>query len=488
MKSRMYKKSKINICLLLLVSLVIYAGCNSAEKSQTEYFPTNVLLITADDLNYNSLGCYGNDIENITPNIDLLAQRGIRFNNAFVNIAVCQPSRQSIMTGRYPHTNGAPGFNPIDETVTTLQEQLNKAGYLNGILGKEIHLKPVKKFFWDYFIREADLASGLGIGRDPDLYYSYALEFFRKSKKEGKPFFLMANSHDPHRPFADSDQERKSWGEDLPVFTRKIIPEEVTVPAFLPDLPEVRLEIAEYYTSVYRLDQTVGAIMRALDDSGLGDNTMVMFLSDNGMSFPFAKSNCYLNSNKTPWIVSWPDQISEGKVDSTHFISGIDFMPTILHALHLPEVPAMDGSSFLPLLQGKSQKNRTSVFTEFHRTYAGTDYSMRCVQEGDYGYIVNFWSDGEQQMRGDASSGRTYAAMKKAATADEGIDERLDLYVYRVPEELYDFSVDPDGLNNLINDTTYKEITKRLKGLLLREMKKTRDSLSGNFQERFLEE
>jgi len=113
---------------------------------------------------------------------------------------------------------------------------------------------------------------------------------------------------------------------------------------------------------------------------------------------------------------------------------------------------------------------------------------MRCVQEGDYGYIVNFWSDGEQQMRGDASSGRTYAAMKEAATADEGIDERLDLYVYRVPEELYDFSVDPDGLNNLINDTAYKEITKRLKGLLLREMKKTRDSLSGNFQERFLEE
>jgi len=484
----MYKKSNTNPILLLLISLVIFSGCNAAEKSQPEYFPTNVLLITADDLNYNSVGCYGSDVENITPNIDLLAKRGIRFNNAFVNIAVCQPSRQSIMTGRYPHNNGAPGFDPIDDNVPTLQEQLNKAGYLNGILGKEIHLKPTEKFCWDYYIREEDLASGVGIGRDPDLYYKYALEFINKSKKEGKPFFLMANSHDPHRPFADSDQERNSWGEDLPVFTRKITPEEVSVPAFLPDLPEVRLEIAEYYTSVYRLDQTVGAIMKALKESGLEENTLVMFLSDNGMAFPFAKSNCYLNSNKTPWIVSWPGQIPEGVVDSTHFISGIDFMPTILHALHLPDVPNMNGTSFLPVLQGKTQKTRTRVFTEFHKIFAGIDYSMRCVQEGDHGYIVNFWSDGQHQIRGDASSGRTYAAMKEAAAADEDVDERLDMYVYRVPEELYDFGADPDGLNNLINDPDYKEITSRLKGLLLREMKKTNDTLSGSFEERFFEE
>ena len=479
--------AKINMYLLLFLGSAIFAGCNNVEKRQNDYNPTNVLLITADDLNYNSVGIYGCEIENITPNIDLLAQNGIRFNNGYVNIAVCQPSRQSIMTGKYPHTNGAPGFDPIDESVPTLQEQLTKAGYLNGILGKEIHLKPTNKYNWDYYIREADLASGLGIGRDPDLFYAHSLEFFNKSKKEGKPFFLMANSHDPHRPFADSEQEKRSWGEDLPVFTRKVTPEEVTVPAFLPDLPEVRLEIAEYYTSVYRLDQVVGAIMKALEKSGLADNTLVMFISDNGMSFPFAKSNCYLNSNKTPWIVSWPGQIPEGKVDSTHFISGIDYMPTILHALHLPVVAGMDGSSFLPVLKGKYQKNRTRVFTEFHKIFAGIDYSMRGVQEGDYGYIVNFWSDGEHKIRGDASSGRTYAAMKDAAADDEAVDERLNMYEYRVPEELYDFAKDPDGLNNLIDDPAYQEIAVKLKKQMLREMKRTRDQLREDFEGEFLQ-
>jgi N-sulfoglucosamine sulfohydrolase len=474
------------LALMQLLLFLLLVSCNKPEIIKTEYAPTNVLLITADDLNYNSVGSYGCEVENITPNLDKLAEEGMRFENAYVNIAVCQPSRQSIMTGRYPHNNGAPGFDPIDEDVTTLQEQLNKAGYLNGVLGKEIHLKPTEKFFWDYYIREGDLASGLGIGRDPDLYYHHSLQFFEKSKKEGKPFFLMANSHDPHRPFANSDQEKNIWGEDLPIFTRKITPEEVTVPDFLPDLPEVRLEIAEYYTSVYRLDQTVGEIMRALKDAGLYENTLVMFLSDNGMAFPFAKSNCYLNSNKTPWIVSWPSKIPEGKVDSTHFISGIDYMPTILHALHLPDVPDMDGSSFLTLLQGKSQKNRDKVFTEYHRIFAGIDYPMRAVQQGDFGYIVNFWSDGKHEIRGDATGGRTFSAMKEAAKDTPEVEERLNLYVYRVSEELYDFGKDPDGLNNLIDDPAYKEINEGLKGLLAKEMKRTDDPIYGEFVGRFM--
>jgi N-sulfoglucosamine sulfohydrolase len=447
---------KIKSYIALIIGFLLFCRCSDQGNKKEIYRPLNILLITADDLNYNSLGSYGNSIDQISPNIDRLAQRGIRFTNGFVNIAVCQPSRQSILTGRYPHNNGAPGFDPIDWGVVTLPEQLSKAGYLNGILGKEIHLKPIEKFFWDYYIREEDLSSGLGNGRNPDLYYKYSLEFFNKSKKEGKPFFLMANSHDPHRPFAGSDQEKAIWGEDPPVFTRKISPEEVTVPSFLPDLPEVRIEIAEYFTTVYRLDQTVGAILDALKKSGQEDNTLIMFLSDNGMAFPFAKSNCYLNSNKTPWIVSWPGEIASGIVDSTHFISGIDFMPTILHALHLPEAPDMDGSSFLPLLRGKHQKNRQTVFTEFHRIFAGVDYSMRCVQEGDFGYIVNFWSDGNHQIRGDATSGRTFSAMKEAAASDSMVSDRLEMYVYRVPEELYDFKSDPDALVNLIDDPRYQ--------------------------------
>lgn len=479
---------KTKILFLVVVNSVLFLACNGSGTKETVYCPVNVLLITADDLNYNSLGCYGNTIDQITPHIDNLSLSGTRFTNAFVNIAVCQPSRQSIMTGRYPHNNGAPAFDPLDRDVTTLQEQLHKVGYLNGILGKEIHLRPTERFFWDYYIREGDLASGLGIGRDPDLYYQYALEFFTKSKKEKKPFFLMANSHDPHRPFAGSDQEKRLWGEDLPVVTRTILPTEVEVPAFLPDLPEIRREIAEYYTSVHRMDQTVGAVLQALSDAEMEENTLVMFISDNGMAVPFAKSNCYLNSNKTPWIVKWPGKVSEGLVDSTHFISGIDFMPTILHALHLPVVPDIDGTSFLPILQGRTQQNRNAVFTEFHRIFAGIDYSMRCVQKENFGYIVNFWSDGDHEIRGDASSGRTFQAMKEAALEDEALKERLDMYVYRVPEELYDFKNDPDGLVNLIDDPAYQGDIVRLRELVRKEMKRTADPIHDEFVERFINE
>jgi N-sulfoglucosamine sulfohydrolase len=463
------------------------SGCQSAKNEPEDFEPLNVLLITADDLNYNSVGAYGCTIPNITPNIDRLADQGMRFTNAYVNISICQPSRQSMMTGRYPHRTGAPGFEPIDRNVPTLQEELNKVGYLNAIIGKEEHYKPVDKFYWDFCIREEDVASGLGIGRDPDLYYQYTAKFLSRARKAGKPFFLTANTHDPHRPFAGSDQEKRSWGEDLPKFTRQITPEEVAVPAFLPDLPEVRREMAEYYTSVYRCDQVVGAILQALEESGFAEHTIVMFMSDNGISIPFAKGNCYLNSNKTPWIVRWPGQVPTGIVDSVHFISGIDYMPTILHALHLSKTPDMDGYSFLPILKGQEQPRRDVVFTQLHKLFSGREYPMRSVQQGDYGYIVNFWADGDFHFTGDALSGRTYKAMSEAAGSDQAIEDRVDLLRFRMKEELYDFRNDPDALDNLIDDPDLVNEKRRLKKVLYAEMKRSGDPLSDVFANEFME-
>lgn len=463
-----------------------FSGCYPAEKDSRAFRPLNVLLITADDLNYNSVGAYGCTIPDITPNIDKLAGQGMRFTNAYVNISICQPSRQSMMTGRYPHRNGALAFDPIDHDVPTLQEELNKVGYLNAIIGKEEHLKPMDKFCWDFCIREEDVASGLGIGRDPNLYYQYTSAFLSKASQDGKPFFLMANTHDPHRPFAGSDQELRSWGEDLPKFTRQITSEQVSVPEFLPDLPEIRKELAEYYTSVYRCDQVVGAILKALDESGYADHTIVMFMSDNGISLPFGKGNCYLNSNKTPWIIRWSGQVQEGAIDSTHFISGIDYMATILHALHLSKVPEMDGYSFLPILKGQKQKGRDMVFTQMHNLFSGRKYPMRCVQREEYGYIVNFWSDGDFHFTGDALSGRTFKAMKQAADSNEAIVERVDLLRFRIKEELYDFRIDPNGQLNLAEDPEYIETKKGLKELMRAQMRKSDDPLLNEFEERFL--
>ncbi|MGB2955838.1 MAG: sulfatase [Anaerolineales bacterium] len=444
----------------------------------------NFILITADDLNYDSVGCYGCKIPQITPNIDRQAAQGMKFTNAHVNISVCQPSRQSIMTGRYPHRNGAEGFEPIDEDVPTLQESLRKAGYLNGILGKEIHLRPKSKYCWDYYITEGQLASGAGIGRSPQFYYEYSKSFFDMAKGHGKPFLLMANSHDPHRPFAGSAQEKREWGHDLPTFTRQFKSDEVPVPDFLPDLPEIRKELAEYYTSVYRCDQSVGAVIKALEESGLATNTMVMFISDNGISMPFAKSNCYLTSTKTPWIVTWPGKIKPGSVDSEHFISGIDYMGTVLEAAGIDAVDGMDGFSFLPVLHGEKQQDRKYVFTEYHRTFGNRHYPMRGVQDEQFGYILNLWAQRTEPMRMDSTSGLTFQAMQKAGKSNPQIAARVKFFEHRVLEEFYDFKKDPGALDNLISDPKFRKEIKRMRGVLENRMQKTRDPALTAFQNR----
>ena len=131
------------------VAVCLFVFCTSACEVPESDQPVNFLFITADDLEWSSVGVYGSQVEDITPNIDQLASEGLRFANAHVNIAICQPSRQSLMTGRYPHNIGAPGFQPIANDVPLLQESLKSAGYLNGSIGKTRHLQPVERFGWD---------------------------------------------------------------------------------------------------------------------------------------------------------------------------------------------------------------------------------------------------------------------------------------------------------------------------------------------------
>jgi N-sulfoglucosamine sulfohydrolase len=440
----------------------------------------NFLFITADDLNFDSLGVTGCRVDNISPNLDKLASEGVLFTHSHVTIAVCQPSRSVLMTGKYPHNNGAWGFQEIRHDVPTLQEQLSKANYINGIIGKENHLAPKEKFCWDEYIRTIDEENGLG--RDPKAYYKYTRQFLERAKQEGRPFFLMANSHDPHRPFTGSQQELEKFGHPTPA-SRHYKPDEVHVPGFLPDIADVRKEVAEYYSSAHRLDETVGEILRALKETGLEENTMVMFLSDNGMSFPFAKTNCYLNSTRTPWICRWPGKIKPGTVDTEHFISGIDFMPTILEATGLSASDEMDGTSFLPLLLGEKQQERSEVFTMFNQTSGKKDFPMRCVQNRKFGYIYNAWSDQETVFKNESQSGLSFKAMRAAAQNDEWIASRVQLFEYRVKEEWYDIENDPDALNNRIHDPEHQAEIQSFRNKLMTYMDSTNDPVAHQFRQ-----
>ena len=435
----------------------------------------NILLITADDLNWNTVGCFGYPVEGITPNLDRLAASGLRFEHGHVAVAVCQPSRSAMMTGRHPHRSGGEGFHRLRHPdIPILPDCLRAVGYLVGILGKVDHCTPYADFSWDMCQDQPEL----GFGRDPETYNRHAAAFMREAVAAGQPFFLMANSHDPHRPFYGNDPAEWYAAGDRPraaAPSRVFTPDEVVVPSFLPDLPAVRLEISEYCNSVRRCDDTVGRVLDALDASGAADNTVVLFLSDNGMAFPFAKTNCYLHSTKTPWIMRWPGRIAAGRVDSRHFVSGIDILPTFLEAAGLAIPEGVDGFSFLPVLEGQPQAGRDCVFTQFHQTSGKQSYPMRCVQTARFGYIFNPWANGTRVFRNESQAGRTFSAMQAAAAEDAAIAARVELFLHRLPEELYDFAADHDALENRIADPACAAERIRLQAAMEAWMEKTND-------------
>lgn len=471
-------------CIVLLSSVV----SSAADRERP-----NVLLITVDDMHWDSVGAFGCPLEGTTPNIDRLASQGMRLERGYVTIAICMPTRAVWMTGRYPHRSGALGFTKINPGVPTLVESLHDAGYMTGLMAKEPHVVPTRHAAFDVIVPAKDLANG----RDPEAYGAKSKEFFARAKATDKPFFLMANTQDPHRPFAGSDQEagrrnplqRKNQRQKqramggYPDPGRTYSSEEVPLPGFLPDLPEVRQELAEYFGSVYRADESVGAVLKSLEEAGLAEKTLVMFLSDHGMPLPFAKTNCYEASNRTPWIVRWPGVVKPGSVDETHFVSGIDLAPTILDAVGLPNLDRADGRSALPVLKGETQSGRDVVFTHINTISSGKSYPMRGVRTERFGYIFNAWADGETVFRNESQAGRTFAAMNKAAKEKTEIAERVELFVHRVPEEFYDYEKDPNALNNLIDDPAYAEEVARHRKLLEEQMRSTDDPQSGAFEE-----
>jgi N-sulfoglucosamine sulfohydrolase len=446
-----------------------------------------VLLITVDDMNWDSVGVYGCKLPGITPNMDRLAEQGMRFEQAHVTIAICQPTRAVWMTGRYPHRNGALGFDPIRPDVVTLPETLKQHGYYNGLMAKHGHVIPTRASAFHEIVPAKELKNG----RSPERYYEETRKFLAAARQAGKPFFLMANSQDPHRPFAGSRQEKKfrkrdkknqssQYGGGFPDTKVAYDPAAVPLPGFLPDLPQIRLELAQYYTSVHRADAIVGAVLKALEEAGLVESTLVIFLSDHGMPLPFAKTNVWRHSTRIPWIVRWPGVVQKGAMDGRHLISGIDLTPTILEACGLPRLEGVDGRSIVPLLTGGEQEGRDWVFTQINTIASKRAYPMRCIQNRRYGYIYNAWADGKTEFRNESQSGLTFEAMRKAGKRDAAIAARVHHFQYRTREEFYDYEIDPDALHNLAMDPAMAEKVQVYREKLRETMRVTEDpQLSG---------
>jgi len=451
------------------LTIVCLAGTLSASDRP------NILLFTADDLHAESLGVYGGRPLDLTPNLDAFAAESLLFNNAHVNVAICAPCRAVIATGRYSHRSGAMGFMPAREDVPDIVTTLKAAGYHTGILGKVAHSTPKKMMKWDYSFDQKEL----GNGRNPDLYYQRSRVFLSESKDAEKPFYFMVNSHDPHRPYCNPEKLTK--GAAMP--SRVYNPDEVHVPGFLPDLPGVRAELATYLNSTRRLDDTFGKVMQALKESGQADNTLVLFITDNGIAVPFAKCNAWFHSTRSPLLVRWPGVIKPGTRDDRNFVSVVDFFPTFMAATGATGPAGLDGRSFLPLLKGQTQEGRDHVFTQIDSKAGNAAVPMRCVQNENFGYIYNPFSDGKYWYRNN-NEGLTMAAMNRAAETNPAIKARVDLFRYRVSEEFYDLKSDPDCLRNLMADPTHAETIKALQEKLVAQMKKSEDPMLAAFQNR----
>jgi N-sulfoglucosamine sulfohydrolase len=438
--------------------------------------PLNILFFTADDMNYDSTAVFGGPIQDLTPHVDRLAAEGMRFNYAYSTVAVCQPVRQTMFTGLYPHRSGSMGFFPVRKEVRTLNEQLRDGGYLVSRFGKGRHLQPSDKF-----------CSEVGddsISRHPSKLAEATREVLRKARAEGRPFFHNVNCYDPHRPFIGMKGPDDLAEGEPP--SRWIKTEEITeVPGFLEDLPEVRRELAGYYTNVRRLDDAVGAVLAVLKEEGVADNTLVVFYGgDHGMSFPFAKSNNYENSSRGALIIRWPGVTQPGSVDREHMVTTLDFMPTLLEAARLPAVPNIDGRSFLPLLKGERLSGWDHVFTFYNAAFGNNWLPMRCMRTKERSYIWNAWSNGKKKYQTENMAGLTWKAMLAAAESDPAIKSRADMNSFRVPEEFYDLAMDRNERNNLIADPSRQGEIESMRQALLEVMQSTGDPFAPAFADR----
>ncbi|KAJ5784800.1 Alkaline phosphatase-like alpha/beta/alpha [Penicillium pulvis] len=419
----------------------------------------NILLMIADDLG-KQLGCYGNK-KIQTPHLDELAAEGTRFDQAFTSTASCSASRSVIYTGLHTHQNGQYGLHNGRHHFTTFNHVetapalFSNHGYTTGLIGK-VHVGPDSVYPWD-MRAESD-------SRDVALVADQATDFFESSKSSNKPFFLTIGFIDPHR-----DLTRSGFGNndqyDPRVKDIDYKPEDVEIPPFVNDLPKVRYEFAEYYKSISRLDQGVGMVLNGLRKSGLGDDTLVLFVSDNGPPFINSKTTLYDAGVCLPMIMKCPG--SPAGITNQNMISYVDILPTLLDwAQHpSPTHPARLGRSFLPVLSEKTQLDAWSEVFGSHTFHEITNYwPTRFMRNRQFKYHRNIAWRLDFPFAADIYGSLTWEEIRNSDTSPKMIGPRpFKNYFFRPAEELYDIQADPDEVRNLAKHPEYVHVLEEMR-------------------------
>jgi len=469
---------KSNYFLTFLSSLCLFftSNLNAEEKK-----PLNLLLITVDDMSCDSVGVYGCELEGTTPVMDRLASQSLRFDYAHVTVGNCNPCRNVMFSGLISHNNKVEGFYKVtDPGWPHMVDLLKDAGYYAGIRGKVTHSSPYQPYDWDEDLTTLEDGSKAHI-KDAKSYGESTARGIANARKQGKPFFLSVNISDPHKPFWS---QVRGGGEDPYKPSRIFTADEVPVPGFLFEDEAVREELALYYSSVSRADDCLNQVLRALKKSGEWDNTMIIFLSDHGMPLPFAKTQLYHHSTRTPLMVRVPGVTKAGSVDKRHMVSVLDLLPTVMDALGVKKPARLDGRSFYPVLKGEKQAGRDYIIKQYHENSGRSRDPMRAIETKTHLYLFNPWSNGKRIFATATNGTDTCKRMIELAKNDKAMNERLNLYRYRVPQELYQVKRDPDCLQNLIGSSNNQEVKNKLQKLLEEWMVKTGDPILECFRKR----
>ncbi|VGO20849.1 sulfatase family protein [Pontiella sulfatireligans] len=418
----------------------------------------NFVVVLADDVSWSSFGCVDSGLYTRTPNIDKLATQGVRFTNFSCSGAMCCPTRHELYTGLLPPSSGvyANGNGPAGD-YKNMVNYLGNLGYNVGLTGK-IHFTSKSPF---------PKVSGFTEGANekaPTWELSGVKQFIETSQAEDKPFCMVIASVHAHHPWTIGDVS------NFPL-------DKIVVPPNMVDGPITRECLAKHAAEVEELDNQVGATMKLLDEMKLKDNTVLIFLSEQGTAMPNGKYSIYDYGTKALCLVRWPGKIKPAVTDAVAMYC--DIAPTLVDMAG-GEVPDVDGSSLFPVLKGETSDHREHAYL-VHQ-YGG--YTQRAIRNKEYKLI---WSPKQENdyyldvMMG-SRHGKLFAQswiewLGKAKT-DPDAQAKIDRVVKHPEFELYNIKNDPWELDNLASNPEYSQKVEEMHAQLKADMETLNDSFS----------
>jgi len=438
----------LNLRIIILVFFITYSCSKNSQK------PLNVVWISCEDMG-PILGSYGNNIVK-TPNLDKLASEGVRYTNAYSTVGVCAPSRFSIITGMYPARLGAHNMRTGDYHNYKTPEEVSYRKNI-GVIDKEgknipeyevvppTHVKPFTEIL---------RSKGYYCANNFKCDYQFNAPFtawdevsstvsYRDAPKD-KPFFYVWNTLLTH--------ESRIWERSNQPLT--VNPEDIIIPSYFPDIPEVRNDIARKYSNIEAMDKKVGELMNQLEEDEMLDNTIIMFWSDHGGNLLRQKRAVGNSGLNVPLIIRYPNKMDAGKVDE-RIVSLMDLGPTVLSLLNIEPPKHYDGKA---IAGSYEDIPREYAFGTADRFDESTDM-QRSVLDGRYVYVKNFLPELPLIYRNKYRE-RITMNSKLIQMDSFNMLEGDAAYIFmktKPVEEFYDLANDPYEVHNIIDNPKYSK-------------------------------